>query len=74
MEINRCWKERVSRESVVVKRLLHRGNPTEKASDKPHGVPELSGEAGRLILLLDKWIFEDKGVVCCWFNRPEIHP
>jgi hypothetical protein len=52
--------------------LLHRGNPAGKASDKPRGGPELSGEEGRLLLLPDKWSFEDKGIVCCWFNRPEI--
>jgi hypothetical protein len=35
--------------------LLHRGNPAGKASDKPCGGPELSGEEGRLLLLPERW-------------------
>jgi hypothetical protein len=54
--------------------LLYRGNPTGKAYDKPCGGPELSGEEGRLLLFPDKWSFEDKGIVYCWFNRPKILP
>jgi hypothetical protein len=54
--------------------LFHKGNIVGKEYDKPCGGPEFSVEEGRLILFPDKWIFEEKGVVCCWFNRPEIFP
>ena len=35
--------------------LLHRGNPAGNPFDKPRGGPELSGEEGRLLLLLERW-------------------
>jgi len=54
--------------------LFHRGNPVGKASDKPNGGLDISGEEGRLLLFLDKWSFEYKGFVYCWFDRPEIYP
>jgi hypothetical protein len=50
--------------------LLHIGNSNGKASDKPHGGPNLSGEEGRLILFPYQWSFEDKGIVYCCFNIP----
>jgi hypothetical protein len=50
--------------------LFHIGNPAGKAFDKPHGGPDLSGEEGIFLSFPTKWSFEDKGIFCCWFNRP----
>jgi len=35
--------------------LLCRGNPTTKASDKPHGGLEINGKEGELMLLPVEW-------------------